>query len=52
MRIRRIAAVYGSPRIHAELKEQGVQRGAKTSCSPHARARNQCEIEKEKNKND
>jgi len=29
MRIRRIAAVYGSPRIHAELKEQGVHCGRK-----------------------
>jgi putative transposase len=29
MRTRRIAAVYGSPRIHAELKEQGVHCGRK-----------------------
>lgn len=28
--------VYGSPRIHAELKEQGVQNGAKKSGKTHA----------------
>jgi transposase InsO family protein len=29
MRIRTIAAVYGSPRVHAELKAQGVHCGRK-----------------------
>ena len=28
---------YGSPRIHAELKAQGIQNGAKTNCSVNAR---------------
>ncbi len=28
--------VYGSPRIHAELKEQGIHIGAKAHCSAHA----------------
>jgi putative transposase len=28
--------VYGSPRIHAELKEQGVHNGAKTSSQADA----------------
>jgi putative transposase len=28
--------VYGSPRIHAELKEQGIQNGAKTNSTADA----------------
>jgi len=34
--------VYGSPRIHAELKAQGIQNGAKTNSSIDARKRDQC----------
>ena len=33
--------VYGSPRIHAELKAQGIQNGAKTNSSTHAGKRYQ-----------
>lgn len=44
--------VYGSPRLHAELKEQGVHCGRKRGARLMADAWDQCETEAEKNEND
>ncbi len=44
--------VYGSPRVHAELKEQGVQNGAKAGSKSDARAWNQRSTQAQENEND
>lgn len=44
--------VYGSPRLHAELKEQGVHCGRKRVARLMADAWDQCETEAQKNEND
>ena len=43
--------VYGSPRIHAELKEQGVYCSRKRVARLMADARNQRQTEAQKNEN-
>jgi hypothetical protein len=42
---------YGSPRIHAELKAQGIQNGAKTSRAVNARKTVVCREKEEKSPN-
>ena len=44
--------VYGSRRLHAELKEQGVHCGRKRVARLMADAWNQCKTEAQKNEND
>jgi putative transposase len=43
---------YGSPRIHAELKAQGIQNGAKTNCSINARKTAVCTKKEKESAND